>query len=186
MKIVVDLHRQVVALRRDLSRAAALEKMRAVKSCPVGRRLRASIFCAEEGQTLVEMAIALPVLLLLLTGTFSFGIAFTNKLTLTQAVGVGANYLQTIRTTTSDPCRDAFTAITNAAPFLDPTKVNVTVTINGSTPAQTGNTCSGSQSLLAPQVPVIVLASYPCNLGVYGMTFGSGCVFYAQETVYEY
>jgi Flp pilus assembly protein TadG len=186
MKIASDLHRPVVVVERYLSRAAGSEKTRAAKSRPAGRQVRISFHRGDEGQALVEMAFVLPMLLLLLTGIFSFGIAFSNKLTLTQAVGIGANYLQTIRTSTSDPCSDTFAAITNAAPYLNATKINVTITINGTTPTQTGHACSGSQSLLAPQVPVTVLASYPCNLGVYGMTFGSGCVFYAQETVYEY
>ena len=53
----------------------------------------------------------LPLLLLVFTGIFDFGIAYYNQLTLTQAVGAGAQYLQQIRTSTTDPCADTLTAI---------------------------------------------------------------------------
>jgi Flp pilus assembly protein TadG len=44
----------------------------------------------EEGQTMVEFAIVLPVLCLLLFGIIQFGILFNNYLTLTDAVRAGA------------------------------------------------------------------------------------------------
>jgi Flp pilus assembly protein TadG len=44
----------------------------------------------EEGQTMVEFAIVLPIFLVLLLGIIQFGIAFNNYLTLTDAARAGA------------------------------------------------------------------------------------------------
>lgn len=140
----------------------------------------------EEGNTLVEFAIVLPVLMLIISGIFAFGLAISNQLTLTQALGTGAQYLQQIRTSTTDPCSDTFTAIKNAAPYLNSSSIVVTVTMNGVTPTQTGNTCAGAQSNLTPGVPVKVSATYPCTLSVYSMSFASSCQLSAQVTEYEY
>jgi Flp pilus assembly protein TadG len=135
---------------------------------------------------LVEFAFLLPVFLLLVTGIFSFGLAISNQLTLTQALGTGAQYLQQIRGSTTDPCSDTFAAIKNAAPYLDSTTIKVTVTINGTAPSQTGNSCPGAQSNLTAGVPVTVSATYPCTLTVYSMNFASGCQLSAMVTEYEY
>lgn len=143
-------------------------------------------FGGDEGNTIVEFAIVLPVLMLIVTGIFAFGIAISNQLTLTQALGTGAQYLQQIRTSTTDPCNDTFTAIKNAAPYLNSLSITVTVTMNGVTPAQTGNSCPGSQSNLTAGVPVTVVATYPCTLGVYSMNFASSCQLSAKVTEYEY
>lgn len=44
----------------------------------------------ERGQTMVEFALVLPILLVLLLGIFQFGVAFNNYITLTDAVRAGA------------------------------------------------------------------------------------------------
>lgn len=136
---------------------------------------------------MVEMAIMLPVFMMIMTGIFSFGIAFSNQLTLTQAVGAGGQYLQQISATTTDPCQDTFNAIKGAAQSLDPTKITVTVTLNGNTPSQTGNTCPGAQSYIQTAgVPVTVLATYPCKISVYGFSVSPNCQLTANVTEYEY
>lgn len=45
------------------------------------------------GQTLVELAIILPILLLLILGAMDFGRMFVTKIVLTNAARAGANYL---------------------------------------------------------------------------------------------
>ena len=47
----------------------------------------------QEGQAMVEMALVLPVLLLVVTGILTFGLAFNNYLLLTEATSVGARTL---------------------------------------------------------------------------------------------
>ena len=140
----------------------------------------------EEGGALVELAMTLPILLAILTGIVSFGIAFSNQLSLTQGVGTGAQYLQQIRTTTTDPCADTLNAITQSTPTLKKANITLTVNINGTN--YSGSSCSGGASTLsqAQNKPVTVTAFYPCNLSIYGVSLSSSCKLGAQVTEYEY
>jgi len=49
--------------------------------------------CQPRGQSLVEFALLLPILLLLVLGAMDFGRMFSTKITLTNAAREGANYL---------------------------------------------------------------------------------------------
>jgi len=155
------------------------------KSWTVARLLRARLRPAEEGGALVEMALILPVLAMLVLGIMSVGTMFMNYLDLTEATGSGAQYLQLIRTSTTNPCLDTYTAITQAAPNLVPANLTLTFTLN--TTPESGNTCSGAQSYLSAGEPVTVTAKYPCNLQIYGVNYApSGCTLTATATEYEY
>lgn len=158
-------------------------------------RIRFFWFGQEEGNSLVEFTLTLPILMAVLVAIFQFAIAFNNQLTLTQAVGVGAQYLQTIRTSTTDPCNDTYNAISNSAPRLIPvgnpaTGISLTLNMNGVT--KSGSTCSGAQSNLVLGGPVTVSATYPCNLTLFGINLGGvykwafTCNLSAQVTEYEY
>ena len=67
---------------------------------------------------MVEMALVLPVLLLVLTGILTFGLAFNNYVILTEATSVGARALAISRGATTDPCATASSAVIAAAPLL--------------------------------------------------------------------
>lgn len=151
---------------------------------PNGGRARAALARSDEGGALVEIALTVPVLLGVLTGIITFGIAFSNQLTLTQAVGSAGQYLSQIRTSTTNPCADTFTALKNAAPGLTSANITMTVTMNGT--ATTANTCSGKQTQLVQGSPVSVYATYPCSLSIYGVTFANSCQLTAKVTEYEY
>jgi Flp pilus assembly protein TadG len=138
----------------------------------------------DEGSVIVEIALALPMLMLLFTGVFSFAAAYNNQLMLTQAVGAGGQYLQQLRSTTTDPCRDTLTAIENAAPTLNPSKINLTLTLNGN--RVSGSSCAGDELFLAEGAQATVTATYPCTLQIYGMKFASSCQLSSQVTEYEY
>lgn len=60
------------------------------------RRNRTS-FKAQNGQTMTEFALVLPLLALLLFGVIQFGIAFNNYITLTDAVRAGARKAEVSR-----------------------------------------------------------------------------------------
>jgi predicted small integral membrane protein len=124
----------------------------------------------------------MPMLLLIFMGIFSFGLYVWNYEALTQGVGIGAQYLSTIRgdTLITDPCAAVFTAITSAAPSLNPSKISLSFTLTGASP--TGNTCPGDQAYLQSGLPVTVQATYPCTL----IYFATSCVLQTQMTVYEY
>lgn len=173
------------ALHGDQHRGAA-SKTVSFRGSGFSKRACARLRRGDEGTSLIEIAMVMPIFLLLVLGIFSFGIALNNQMTLTQAVGTGAQYLQQIRTSTTNPCDDTFKKIKNAAPYLDSTKISITVTMNGTTPSQTGNSCSGAQSNLVQGAPVSVTATYPCNLTIYGVNYAPGCLLRAQVTEYEY
>jgi hypothetical protein len=102
-------------------------------------------------------------------------------------VGAGAQHLQVIRATTSNPCSDTFNTITAAAPNLKSANIILTITINNGTPI-VGNNCASSTSSLqgAQGEPVTVSATYPCNLQISGVKLASGCQLAATVTEYEY
>lgn len=156
----------------------------------IAARIRYFCFGREEGNSLVEFALTLPILMAVLVAIFEFGIAFNNQLTLTQAVGTASQYLQTIRQSTSDPCQDTFTAIKNSAPTLNPANITLKLTMSGNTPV-TATSCSGDQTELTLGQPTTVYASYPCNITIFGIGLGGmntrnfGCNLTAQVTVYE-
>ncbi len=179
MKILNDLSGQLILLARSLKRGAIARKI-----CAAAHDRRAR---DERGSFLVELAIAMPVLLLLFTGIFDFGIVYNNQLTLTQAVGSGAQYLQQIRTSTANPCADTLTAIENAAPTLTPASITLTLNLNGT--KESGSSCPGAQEYLAQQVPVTVTATYPCSLPLVftrGTTWASTCTLTATVAEDEY
>jgi Flp pilus assembly protein TadG len=146
--------------------------------------LRSRLRPAEEGGALVEMALVMPILATLVLGIFSIGVMFMNYIDLTEATGAGGQYLQLIRTSTSNPCQDTYTAITQAAPSLVPGNITLTFNLNGT--SVSGDTCAGYQSDLSAGTPVSVTATYPCNLTIYGINFAPGCTLSATATEYEY
>ncbi len=130
------------------------------------------------------MALVVPVLMTVMTGLITFAMAYSNQVTLTQAVGSAGQYLAQIRTSTSNPCADTYTALTNAAQGLNPATITMTVTMNGT--SYTENSCSGLQTQLIQGAPVTVYATYPCNLEIYKMNFTTACTLAAKVTEYEY
>jgi Flp pilus assembly protein TadG len=140
----------------------------------------------EEGGALVEMAMVLPILLLMVTGIFSFGITLNNYLELTDAVSIGARYLALQAGQTLDPCATAVTKIELAAPFLKPANLSFAFVLNGV--SYSGTSCSSSSyttgaagNLMSAQ-PAQVTVTYPCSLAVYGRNLAPSCTIVAQTT----
>src|ERR1700743_1621436 len=104
------------------------------------RRVRASV----DGQSLVEFALTLPILLLVVTGLMMFGIAINNYLQLTDAVNVGARAVSIARGQTTDPCSTAATAVIAGASLLKSANMTFKLTLNGTT--YTGTSCSSSST----------------------------------------
>jgi Flp pilus assembly protein TadG len=183
MKISSGLFEQAKMFTRSLTRLVTATG-RSARPHHVGGKVRASFARGEEGGALVEIALTVPVLLGVLTGICTFGIAYSNQLTLTQAVGTAGQYLAQIRTTSTDPCSDVYTALKNAAPGLTPSKVTLTTTMNGT--ANNGTSCSGKQTELIQGSTVSVYATYPCSLSIYNLSFATSCQLTAKVTEYEY
>ncbi len=128
----------------------------------------------ESGQSAVELAIMLPILLLLVTGTLAFGVALNNDLVLTNAV-IGGAYAGAIsRGQTTDPCATIASAVAGAAANLTTSNVALTITINGT--AYTGNaggassaTCTAGTANMIQGKTLTVAGTYPCTLSIAGM-----------------
>jgi Flp pilus assembly protein TadG len=132
------------------------------------------------GQALIELAVSLPILLLIVTGIATFGIAFNNYLSLTNAVTIGGQILSVSRGQTTDPCATAATAIHNAAPLLNSTGISLSFNLNGV--GYPGASCdsAGAVGNLASGATAQVTATYPCSLIVYGANLSPGCTLTAQ------
>lgn len=124
---------------------------------------------------MIEFALVFPILLLLLSGVFSFGIYLRQNLALTDAVNIGAKKLSINRGQTLDPCNLVYTAVVAAAPSLTPSSMTFSYTFNGT--AQSGSSCSSSSTTsgapaeLVQGTPISVTVTYPCSLTVIGVTY---------------
>jgi len=105
---------------------------------------------AERGQTAVEFALVLPLLLVLLLGIIQFGVAFSHYVTLTDAARVGARKAITVRVDGTTPY-DATKAVRDAAGGLDQSQLQVNVD-------DPSWTTSGSQ--------ITVTATYPYKIDI--------------------
>jgi Flp pilus assembly protein TadG len=119
------------------------------------RRKRFS-FRAQNGQTMTEFALVLPLLALLLFGVIQFGIAFNNYITLTDAVRAGARKGAVARHLT-DPEGNVDTAVRAAATDLKSSDLQVDV-----------------ESTWQPGEDVRVSASYPYSINLLGVVVKSG------------
>lgn len=184
MNLLTGIRQLGTAVMNESNSFPPLKRSQA-KTWTTARLLRARLRPAEEGGALVEMALILPVLAVLVLGIMSVGTMFMNYLDLTEATGSGAQYLQLIRTSTTDPCQATYLAITQAAPNLTPANLSLSFNLNGTTVS--GDTCSGYQSDLSAGTPVSVTATYPCNLQIYGVNYApTGCTLSATASEYEY
>lgn len=154
-------------------------------------RLRAGRMArCEKGSAMVEFALVLPVLLLVITGIFSFGIVLNNYLELTDAVAIGAQQLSISRGNSTDPCATTASVIYNAAPYLSSSKIGLTFVLNGTTygpyvgasatTCPSDSTSDGAAGNLVRGQSAQVIATYPCVLSVYGYNFN--CDLHAQIT----
>jgi Flp pilus assembly protein TadG len=165
-----------------------------------GAKKTVAVFGEERGQSLVEFAIVLPLLLLLLLGIVTFGIAFWNQLSLTQAATSAAQDAATRRQSTPvDVCGYVNTAIATAANNLQnannygafPLSFGINV---GGTPTQdnSGNTSwrvvfnGGSPGscpvLLTERQQITVTATYGCNLKILNINFAPNCKLTGQTS----
>ncbi|WP_162601181.1 TadE/TadG family type IV pilus assembly protein [Occallatibacter savannae] len=126
----------------------------------------------EEGGSLAEFTLIAPLMLCLLTGIFGLGFALTFYLQLNNAVDVGARTVAVIRAsnsdgTTPDPCAAAYTAITNAAPTLNKSQIQLSFNING-TPYNNVTSCTNGAANIVAGKTAQVSATYPYTVMIFG------------------
>lgn len=160
----------------------------------LGERMRTHLRRNDEsGQSLVEFAVCVPVLLLVLTGIMTFAVALNNYMVMTNAVSASALVLSVDRNNSLTPCQDASNAFVNAAPTLKASSLKFTYSLNGVsygpyTGKTAGSSCTSSSlttgaagNLVAGQSAQITV-TYPCNLSVYGHNFVPSCNLQVQTT----
>ena len=123
----------------------------------------------EEGAAIVEMALMLPILMMVMMGIFILGVIFNNQIMLTYAVGNGAQYLVAQASgITADPCTATTAYIQGYTPNLVAANINITYTLGSSGTPETSCTLATLQGLAQGQ-PVTVSATYPCNFTIFGL-----------------
>jgi Flp pilus assembly protein TadG len=123
----------IVALRRVLSRT---------------RQLKGILRSDSEGGALVEMALVVPLMLMLITGMASFGIALNRYLILSHAADIGARYIAInegnfTNGTSTNPCAMAATQIQAAAVGVPAAQISYSITL---TPTATGTSTTYTSS----------------------------------------
>jgi Flp pilus assembly protein TadG len=113
-------------------------------------------FKSEQGQSITEFALALPILALLLFAVVQFGIAFNNYITLTDATRAGARKAAVGRQSVN-PVSDCQAAIRGSAKNL--------------TQSDLTTTCS---STWQPGADVTVTATYPYKISLLGFVAKTG------------
>ena len=111
---------------------------------------------SEQGQSLTEFALALPILALLLFAVIQFGIAFNNYVTLTDATRAGARKAAVGRQSVN-PVGDCQAAIRGSAKDL--------------TQSDLVPTCA---STWQPGSDVTVTATYPYKISLLGLVVKTG------------
>lgn len=129
-----------------------------------------------EGGALVEMAVVLPLLMVVMTGIFSFSIALYQKLQLAEAVG-NAGRLLAVDRGAVDPCQDATNAIYAAAPGLQQGNLTITYSLDGANYGSGVTSCPGASgtanaNMVQGQTATVV-ATYPTSISIYGASLGS-------------
>ena len=143
MKKLSNLCGQVMALRHGFCRATA--PGRAGAQFRSGDRLRAFLRSGGEGQSTVEFAFVVPILMAIMMGIYAVGIISFNYVALNNAVELGAGSLESIGSASgsnmadknyyssgvaplwvTDPCKYAFAQMTIPTSNLLPQNITVT------------------------------------------------------------
>ncbi len=137
----------------------------------------------EEGGALVEFAVVLPMMMVLITGMFSFGVVLNNYMVLTTSIGNGSRALALSRGQTtpalaaSDPCAYAVQVAQSSGPALNPKGMSFNIswtTINsGGTSVTTKYTNSCPGLSLNQGDTVQMSGSYAVNMLIFGVKPGA-------------
>ncbi len=143
----------------------------------------------EEGSTIAEMALVLPIMLVVLTGVFSFGVALNQYLVLTNAVNNAARGFAmsapskeagTSVMDSGDPCKYSGQTIQSSATNMNTANITYTITYSSyggdttTTPTNTPYTGTGATLPSCPGLKmyqydyVTVKAVYPVTPVMYG------------------
>jgi Flp pilus assembly protein TadG len=128
----------------------------------------------EGGQAVVELALVLPIMLLLLLGIVQFGTVFRDYIALTDATRVGARQASVARSLQPAATREpaVINKVRKAGVNLDPNKMTITVElrdVNGVLKSPNSADSSWQQS-----GDVTVRATYPFRVSLFGQVLFTG------------
>jgi Flp pilus assembly protein TadG len=126
----------------------------------------------EDGQALVELALVMPLLLILLTGIIQFGLLFNTYITLTDAVRAGARTLALDRGL-GDPCDPAVSQTLGAASGTNLTASEVTTSLTSPDTCGSGSYPSRSSGSEVAGDEATVSVAVPYTITVFGMSLPS-------------
>jgi Flp pilus assembly protein TadG len=150
----------------------------------------------EDGNALVEFAIAAPIMLMIMMGIVVIGSTMSNYVQLIEATASAARAIAVARSNTLDPCNTVASAVSGGAPLLASANMTYTLALNnalganlqtygptkGSLSCSSSSYTSGAPSYLQQGGSASVTVTYPCNLSIYGKNYWSGCTLQAQTT----
>ncbi len=110
----------------------------------------------QRGQTMVEFAIVLPILLMLILGIAQLGLTFNNYLALTDGVRAGARYGAVLRTSGTHDAQ-TIAKVKQSAANLNPSNITATIT-----------------STWQAGADLTVCATYPYSINLIGLVVKSG------------
>ncbi len=151
-----------------------------------GRKFLSRLRDRSEGGALVEFAFVLPAMLMVVSGIFTYGIAFNNYIELTNGIGIAGRALAIARGNTLDPCALVASSIYNSAPNLSQSKFTMTIVMDNSADTysfaqgatvtcSSTSTTTGAPADLVEGTQATVTATYPCQLQIYNMSFLTSC-----------
>jgi len=180
--------RQEMMPARCLRRLKVLARER-VRATSIDKRIHAWRGGDEQGQSLIEFALVVPVFLLVVTGVLVFGIYEMQVLSLTEGVDSAGRLVSVSAGNTTDPCALAATAVQQASTILRPANLSYTLVLNplpgfvstnnhtyaNQSSCSSASTTTGAAGYLVTGGSVTVTATYNnCSLAVYGRNFASG------------
>ncbi len=141
---------------------------------------------SEQGSALIEVAVTMPILVIMVIGLMRFGIAYNNSIVLTDSVRAGARQLSISRGVAGDICNAAGVKVRAAATTLTAGTITMTMTVNGTAYTAAAGAlpaCSGAGTTMTVSSDATVNATYPCSLRAFGITFGpNSCTLTAATT----
>jgi Flp pilus assembly protein TadG len=161
---------------------------------PKRTRLRRS---GERGGAIIELALTMPMLLVLVTAIYSFGVYFNTLMQLTDGVNIAGQQLAVERSNTLDPCNLAYTTLRNAAPYLNANNLSMFFILDGTRYPTSGtftsgtvscsstSTSTGAPANLVQGQPITIFAFYPCSLALAGISLVPNCTMNAEITEIE-
>jgi Flp pilus assembly protein TadG len=144
-----------------------------------GLRFSLRFWRREDGQSLVEFALSLPMLLLVVTGVFVFGVVLFQYMSINQAAQCSLRQLVVSRGQITDPCAIVTTSVNSAMGSVDQSKLTITLTLNGTT--YTGTSCTSASASMILGASARVNISYPAKIMLAGNSISSGFTMTAQE-----